>query len=158
MTQRAQQAAPPEVRRSVEVPVGVDRAFELFTTRMSDFWPRAHSIGTTPMAAVEVEPEVGGRWFERGEDGTECPWGRVAAWEPPSRLVLVWQVSADWRYDPELETEVEIAFTATEVGCRVDLTHDLSAYGERAGDMHAVFATPNAWQATLGAFARVAGG
>jgi hypothetical protein len=63
------------VHRAVSVPLAPDRAFALFAERMSDWWPREHSIGTSAMERVVVEPRAGGRWFERGVDGTECQWG-----------------------------------------------------------------------------------
>ena len=85
-------AAAVEVVRSVTVPLSQSRAFELFTARMTDFWPREHSIGAAEIAEVVVEPHVGGRWFERGVDGSECAWGRVAVWEPPRKVVLLWQI------------------------------------------------------------------
>ena len=42
---------------------------------------------------------------ERAADGAECDWGRVAAWEPTSRVVLLWQITAEWKFDPDFETE-----------------------------------------------------
>ena len=45
-------------------------------------------------------------------DGSECAWGGVLAWEPSHRLLLAWQITADWRYDLKLETEVEVTFVA----------------------------------------------
>ena len=59
-------AAAVEVARAVTVPLSQSRAFELFTARMTDFWPREHSIGAAEIAQVVVAPRVGGRWFERG--------------------------------------------------------------------------------------------
>ncbi len=52
----------------------------------------------------------GGRWFERGEDSSTCQWGSVLAWEPPDASVLSWDINADWQYDPELNTEIEVRF------------------------------------------------
>ena len=31
----------------------------------------------------------------RGDDGSECPWGRVLAFEPPHRLLLAWEIGGD---------------------------------------------------------------
>lgn len=147
------------VNRSVTVPLEPKRAFDLFTARMSEFWPAEHSIGTAKLAEVIVEPREGGRWFERGVDGSECPWGRIAAWEPPARVVLLWQIGADWRFDPELETEVEVTFTAEPDGrTRVGLEHrHLERYGEKAEAMRALFESPGAWEGTLARFAGLAG-
>jgi hypothetical protein len=36
----------------------------------------------------------------------------VLAWEHSHRLLLAWQITADWRYDLTLETEVEVTFVA----------------------------------------------
>ncbi|MGH3563239.1 MAG: SRPBCC domain-containing protein, partial [Mycobacterium sp.] len=120
-----------EVVRSVTVPLPRAQTFELFTTRMTDFWPREHSIGTFEIADVVLERRSGGRWFERGVDGGECDWGRVAEWSPPHRLVLLWQIGADWRFDPDFETEVEVNFAEESPGrTRVELRHrNLQRYG-----------------------------
>lgn len=146
------------VERTVRVPLGPDQAFALFTERMSEWWPREHSIGTSAIAEVVVEPRTGGRWFERGTDGNECQWGRVARWEPPGELVLLWQIGANWAFDPELETEVEISFNAdTTGGTRVELRHrHLERYGDQADAMRGVFGSPGGWTGTLARFAELA--
>ncbi len=60
----------------------------------------------------------------------------MLVWEPPSRLVLRWQLSADWRCDPQVATEVEVRFSAEGPGTRVDLEHrGLEAYGDRAEEV-----------------------
>ena len=60
-----------------------------------------------------IEPRVGGRWFERDEDGRETSWGDVLAWDPPRRVLLAWRIGSDWTYHPDLLTEVEITFAPT---------------------------------------------
>lgn len=147
------------VHRSISVPLPPEPAFALFTERMTDFWPREHSIGSAEIAEVVVEGRVGGRWFERGVDGSECDWGRVARWEPPARVVLLWQIGANWRYDPALETEVEITFAEEEPGrTRLDLHHrNLERYGDQAETMRGIFDSPGGWPGTLSRFADFAG-
>jgi uncharacterized protein YndB with AHSA1/START domain len=146
------------VQKSVTVEASVDTAFRVFTDRIDDWWIREHHIGTAELDRVVIEPREGGRWYEVGVDGSECDWGRVVAWEPPNRLVLGWQIGADWQYDPQLLTEVEIHFVS--VGdnmTRVDLEHrDLDRFGASAEQMREGFESPGGWQGLLGAFAAVA--
>ena len=154
-----QQSAGLAVRQSVVVDAPPERAFALFTDGMSSWWPMAsYSIAPGPMAAAVVEPREGGRWFERSEDGTECDWGRVVAWDPPARVVLAWQISADWSHDAGLHTEIEVRFTAEGEGrTRVDLEHrGLEAYAERAEQMRTVLGSDNGWAGLLRAFAATA--
>lgn len=139
------------VSRSVTVPLSPEQTFALFTERMTEFWPPEHSIGSIDIAEVVIEPGVGGRWFERGVDGSECEWGRVAVWDPPSKVVLLWQIGADWRFDAALETDVEVTFVEQSPGrTRLDLTHrQLERYGDQAEGMRAVFDSPGGWSGTL---------
>ena len=146
------------VRKSVRVAVAPDRAFEVFTACIARWWPRTHSIGRSPMREVVIEPRAGGRWYERGEDGGECDWGKVLAWEPPTRLVLAWQINADFRYDPQIVTEVEVRFVPDGPNATlVELEHrHLERVGERAEELRNTISAPNGWSEILERYAAAA--
>ena len=157
-----QTITPAPIRRSVEVKIPPARAFEIFTGGASRWWLKTHTINATksPIKDVVIEPRAGGRWFERGEDGSECDWGKVLAWEPPrhqaaGRLLLAWQINADFKYDPSLLTEVEIRFTPAGGGTLVELEHRLiERMGERGVGMRDAFT--RGWGLLLESFARQA--
>jgi uncharacterized protein YndB with AHSA1/START domain len=153
MTQLEIRPAP--VRRSVLVKTGVERAFTAFTGRVGRWWPRTHTIGAAAQADVVIEPRAGGRWYERGTDGSECEWGKVLIWEPPGRLVLAWQLDADWKYDPTLVLEVEVTFTPVEATLtRVDLEHrNLERYGEKATIVRDMIGSDRGWLGILKSYA-----
>ncbi len=102
--------------QSVHTKAEPARAFELFAGRITDWWPKGLTIGKSPHVAIILEPQVGGRWYERDAMGNETQWGRVLAWEPPARLLLAWQINHQWIYDPDLQTEVELRFAAAAAG------------------------------------------
>jgi uncharacterized protein YndB with AHSA1/START domain len=161
MVEQQQPGAGLAVRQSVVVEAPRDRAFGVFTEGMSSWWPmESYSIAPAPMAAAVIEPRTGGRWFERSEDGSECDWGRVLVWEPPERVVLAWQISAAWRRDPGLHTELEVRFTAEgDSRTRVELEHrGLETYGDQAEQMRTVLGSDNGWAGLLRRFAGAAGG
>jgi uncharacterized protein YndB with AHSA1/START domain len=148
---------PAPVRKSIRVKAPPTRAFEVFTAGMGRWWIKTHSINASPLADVIIEPRAGGRWFERGEDGSECPWGHVIAWEPPSRLLLAWQIGGDWKFDPDLVTEVEVRFTPERDGTRVDLEHrNIERFGANADAIRAAFESPEGWGGLLDSFAAIA--
>jgi uncharacterized protein YndB with AHSA1/START domain len=122
------------VRRSVTVNATPERAFEVFTAGFNSWWPiETHHIGEADPAEAVIEPRTGGRWFERGVDGSECDWGFVTAWEPPHRLLLAWHLTPEYAFDPDpaQATEVEVRFTATEDGTLVELEHrGFEKYGD----------------------------
>ena len=153
------QARPVAVRQSIVVQAPQERAFAVFTEGMSSWWPLdTHVIGQKPVADAVMEPRAGGRWFERAENGSECEWGRVLAWEPPDRVVLAWEISPDWRYDRDIHTEVEVRFHAEDEGrTRVELEHrGLESFGERAEEMRGIFGSEGGWPGLLGRFAQAA--
>ena len=80
--------SPAPVRKSVRVAAPQERAFEVFTAGIGRWWPKSHHIGAADLDTFVIEPRAGGRWYERGVDGSECEVGKVLAWEPPARLVL----------------------------------------------------------------------
>jgi len=142
------------VRKDVRVNVTPERAFEIFTAGMVRWWSKQYSINKSPIKDIVVEPRADGRWFERGEDGSECQWGKVLAWEPPSRLLLAWQITPSFSYDPDLVTELDVRFIAEGSGTRVELEHRLDGYGAAAEGMFNVF--DSGWQGLLESFAQEA--
>ena len=149
---------PAPVRRTVVVEAPPVRAFEVFTARLGEWWPKSHHIGKSEPQTVIIEPRAGGRWFERGIDGVECDIGHVLVWEPPQRLVLAWQLSAEFKYVRDLITEVELRFTSEGArATRVDLEHrHLERYGELAEKVREAIGAPSGWTAILEHFARAA--
>jgi uncharacterized protein YndB with AHSA1/START domain len=149
---------PAPIKKSIRVNAAPARAFEIFTAGMARWWLKTHTINPTksPLEEIVLEPRAGGRWFERGEDGSECSWGKVLAWEPPTRLLLAWQINGSWQFDPALITEVEIRFTPDGSGTRVELEHrHLERLGEQAAAMAQAFT--GGWGQLLESFAKQIG-
>jgi len=140
------------VRVQIRVAAPRETAFRVFTEGLATWWPMAtHHIAKVPAATSVIEPRVGGRFFERGQDGSECDWGVVRAWEPPERLVLGWQIDADWKYDPGCETTVEIRFLAEGPDrTRVELEHrDLDRFGARRDELRGQLGGEGGWPALV---------
>ena len=148
------------VRKSIVVDAPQEHVFSTFTERFDTWWPRSHHIGKRDDFTAIIEPRAGGRWYERGGDGTECDWGHVIAWEPPARLLLAWNLDPEWKFQAGLGTEVEVRFIAEgRERTRVVLEHRrLERYGDKAETMRAVFDSENAWSGVLRAFAQAAQG
>lgn len=129
-----QRIAPAAIRKTLEIAAPIDRTFAVFTSRMGDWWHKEHSIakGTT-QADVVIEPREGGRWYEKGADGSEHPWGRVLLWDPPRRVTLAWQLTREFNYDPDFETTVDVRFEEAGSGTTVHFEHrDLERMGPEA--------------------------
>ncbi|HET7501743.1 MAG TPA: YciI family protein [Kofleriaceae bacterium] len=146
------------VKKQIVVETSQQRAFRTFTDGIDRWWPREHHIGKSPLERMVVEPRTGGRWYSICKDGSEIEVGKVVAWEPPGRVVLTWQITAAWQYDPGFVTEVEIQFIADGARCtRVELEHRyLERYGADSETVKKTFESDDAWLASLQAFARAA--
>jgi uncharacterized protein YndB with AHSA1/START domain len=100
------------IRTEVVVNAGAERAFQLFTEKFDQIKPREHNMLGVDIEKSVFEPRAGGRVYDRGVDGSECQWGRVLAYEPPTRLVFTWDISPMWQIesDPSKSSEVEVRF------------------------------------------------
>jgi len=114
------------VRREIVVDAPIDKAFTVFTDRFGDFKPPEHNLLCVPIAETVFEPKVGGNIVDRGEDGSECRWARILAYDPPHRVVFSWDIGPTWQIEtnPDQTSEVEVTFTAeTPDRTRVELEH-----------------------------------
>ena len=114
------------VRKQVVVDTPIERAFSVFTGRFGDFKPPEHNLLGAPIAETRFEPHVGGHIYDRAEDGSECRWARILAYEPPTRVVFSWDIGPTWQLeaDPANASEVEVRFVAEDANrTRVELEH-----------------------------------
>jgi uncharacterized protein YndB with AHSA1/START domain len=122
------------VRLEINVEVPQERAFSVFTQRFDQIKPREHNMLGVDISQSVIEPQAGGRIYDRGVDGSECQWGRVVAYEPPQRVVFTWDISPRWQIetDPARSSEVELRFIAEgDRRTRVELEHRyLARHGE----------------------------
>ena len=64
------------VRKVVNVQAPQAIAWRVFTEKMGAWWPLAYyKIGKANAVDAVIEPRVGGRWYERGDDGSMRQWG-----------------------------------------------------------------------------------
>lgn len=151
------QATDATVRREIIVEAPVERAFQVFTERFDQIKPREHNMLSVPIVESVFEPKAGGRVYDRGEDGTECQWGRVLAYESPNRIVFTWDIGPTWQIetDPARTSEVEMRFTAeSSTRTRVELEHrHLDRHGEGWEGVAMGVGADAGWSMYLGRFA-----
>ena len=119
------------IKKELLVGASQATAFKVFTEKMDMWWPRTHHVGACPMTELVLEAKPSGRWYSKHEDGSEVNVGYVMTYDPYSLFVLVWQVNGDFKYDPQLVTEVEVQFIPEgEKQTRVIMEHkDLQKLG-----------------------------
>jgi hypothetical protein len=157
MTMTADPSTDFPVRKSVTVKTSVAHAFKVFTDGFDTWWPRGHHIGNSPMKKAVIEGFAGGRCYSEQIDGTDCPWGTVLVWEPPLRLVLAWQITPTWKFEPDIarSSEVEVTFTPQDDGSTyVELEHRyFHRHGEGFEAMRAGVGSPDGWGALMQIYA-----
>ncbi len=106
--------------KSRNLTLSADRAFQLFTEKIAEWWPLStHSIGADKAVSVRIEARVGGKILETMTDGEECEWGTVTNWEQGRRLEFTWHPGRD----EEEQTQVELRFREVGDGCEMILIH-----------------------------------
>ena len=107
------------LRISFDVDCPPEHAFEVWTAKVSQWWPADHTVSGENGVDVVIEGRLGGRIFERTAAGGTHEWGEITAWEPPRRLTYLWYLRRD-RADA---TEVQVTFAGRDGGTRVDIEH-----------------------------------
>jgi uncharacterized protein YndB with AHSA1/START domain len=105
------------IQKSILLHCEPDGAFELFTRRISEWWPETHRLTKDPESELFLEPT--GRFWERACDGREMELGKVLVWEAPNRLALDFYMGTN----AAQPTQVEVTFTAEDGGTRVTVKH-----------------------------------
>jgi len=150
------------VRRQVVVDAPIERAFMLFVERFGDFKPKEHNLLAAPLVETWFEPHVGGHIYDVAEDGSECRWARVLAYEPPDRVVFSWDISPHWQLeaDEANASEVEVRFVAeTPERTRLELEHrNLDRHGPGWEDVRDGVADDAGWPLYLARYAELVAG
>lgn len=132
---------------SVLLRLNAQKAFQLFTSSISDWWPTDRRHTRDPAGKIFLL--ASGRFFERAADGLEVDLGKVTTWDEPHRILLDFYIATG----PDHPTEVEIRFEPEDTGTRVTVTHrpkpeSAHLWNERAPRY------VSSWQAVLEALSR----
>ena len=151
------QTANTSVEASIVVEAPIERAFSVFTTDIGSWWPPEHHILQAELAEMVFEAREGGHVYDRGVDGSECHWARVLVYEPPTRVVLSWDVSPRWQIEQDhaRTSEVEVRFVPEgPARTRVEVEHrHLERHAEGWEQLRDAVASPDGWPLTLRRFA-----
>jgi len=151
----AEEAIAP-VRKNVRVRANAARAFKVFTEGLDTWWPRTHHAGSSLMTKAVIEGRVGGRVYSAQVDGTDWQWGQILAWEPPVRFVMAWQLTPQWKIEPDLArcSELEVTFTPFADGSTlVELEHrNFERHGEGGANMRGQVDSPGGWGQLMSLF------
>ena len=141
----------PLVKR-LTVPCTTERAFEIFTDHIAEWWPLpTHSVGGNDAVSVRIEGQVGGEIVETIDDGRTSVWGTVTTWEPPSRVAFTWHPGQS----PQEATSVEVTFQDDGSSTLVTLTHE--GWANRPDGHKARRSYDTGWDSVLAGFVATTG-
>ena len=72
-----------------------DHAFEVFTSRIGEWWDPQYSGNPETFSTVTIDPRMRGQITERHDDGSEHDWGEVIAWDPPAKVAFSFTLAQD---------------------------------------------------------------
>ena len=151
------QASATSVQASIVVEAPIERAFSVFTEGIGSWFPSEYNLLDSEIVERVFEPRVGGQVYDRGADGSECPWARVLAYEPPTRVMISWDISPQWQIetDPEKTSEVEVRFIPDGPDrTRLELEHrNLDRHGDGWEQARDAVAGDGGWSGCLQRFA-----
>jgi uncharacterized protein YndB with AHSA1/START domain len=151
------QQAATTVQTTIVVEAPIERAFSVFTEGIGTWFPSEYNLLDTEIVERVFEPRVGGQIYDRGADGSECRWARVLAYEPPTRVMISWDISPQWQIetDPEKTSEVEVQFTAEGPDrTRLELEHrHLDRHGDGWEQTREAVGGDGGWPGCLRSFA-----
>ena len=138
---------------SYDLACSPDHAFEVWTRRLSTWWPKGHGVSHDPATVVSLEGHVGGRLMETTPAGEVIVFGEVTSWDPPRSFGYRWHIGRE----PSEFTDVRITFSAAESGCRLAISQ---TGWERLGADAAAYREGNAagWNALLPSYLAVVRG
>ncbi|GAB3888133.1 hypothetical protein GCM10029964_055280 [Kibdelosporangium lantanae] len=135
-----------DVAKTVTVPVGVAEAFRVFVEEPMKWVPPGHMF-LKDAELIEIEPRLGGRFYERDPSGAEAVHGVIVDWQPPGLLVMTWRVGANWQpiFDDKKASLIEVSFTEVDPGStKVVLKHtQFHRHGEAAAAIRAAVDGPS---------------
>ena len=137
------------VRKTITVDCVVEEAFRVFTTDAISWWPvDSHSIRGSAVKEIVFEGHEGGEVYELTAEGEKGHWATVVTWDPPSRLVLAWNIL---EREP-VPTEVDVRFVPEGESTRVELEHrGWEAVAEDAAEKRESY--DHGWENVLGVYA-----
>ncbi|MPV36166.1 SRPBCC domain-containing protein [Georgenia subflava] len=133
------------VVKVVTVPSDAGTAFAAFTTDLEKWWPfDEHSVGEVARGRVTFGTAAGEPVTEHLMGGSPETWGTLTRWEPPAVFVMTWHPARP----PAMATELEVRFTETADGTRVQLRHTGWEHRQDGGTARRAYDT--GWDMVLG--------
>lgn len=126
----------PPVVKSITVPCDPEKAFDLFTRDISNWWPKdKHSVSAMNGKVARViglDLSKGGEIWEIDHEGKRVLWGSFADFDRPDRVRINWHINSP----ADQATMVEVAFKPAKNGTEVVLSHsNWETLGDQAENM-----------------------